>query len=343
MKPPKKILVIRNDKLGDFMLAWPAFSLLKHQYPNSQITALVPEYTAAMAELCPWIDDILIDNKQASAFKDIAKLSKQIKTQHYDMAICFYLEARTAISLRLADVKQRVGPATKIAQIYLNKTLRQRRSQSIKPEYEYNVDLARYAIELSKGKPTEPHKGPFLTFNNNDIDEHRKTLYKKHPATEQKLLVIIHPGTGGSAINLSLSQYAELALVINNNSNIYIVITAGPGEHENAKKLSHLIKQCDHHIHFSNDGITSFCKFIAISEVFISGSTGPLHIAGALDVCTAAFYPARRSATSLRWQTLNSENRRLAFSPEEYTGENDMQKINVRHAAEKIVECFIKN
>jgi hypothetical protein len=59
------ILVIRNDKLGDFMLAWPAFSLIKQQYPDARITALVPAYTQPMAELCPWIDDVIIDDQRA--------------------------------------------------------------------------------------------------------------------------------------------------------------------------------------------------------------------------------------------------------------------------------------
>ena len=67
MNTPKKILVIRNDKLGDFMLAWPAFSLLKKQYPDAEITALVPEYTAPLAEQCEWIDKVLIDKKEKEA------------------------------------------------------------------------------------------------------------------------------------------------------------------------------------------------------------------------------------------------------------------------------------
>ena len=45
-----KILVIRNDKLGDFMLAWPAFALLKQAKTDLKLTALVPQYTVPLAE-----------------------------------------------------------------------------------------------------------------------------------------------------------------------------------------------------------------------------------------------------------------------------------------------------
>lgn len=57
----KKLLVIRNDKIGDFMLAWPSFAMLKASLPDCHITALVPKYTVALAELCPWIDAVIID------------------------------------------------------------------------------------------------------------------------------------------------------------------------------------------------------------------------------------------------------------------------------------------
>lgn len=60
----EKILVIRNDKLGDFMQAWPAFAMLKASNPELKLTALVPSYTAPLAEICPFIDDVIIDSKK---------------------------------------------------------------------------------------------------------------------------------------------------------------------------------------------------------------------------------------------------------------------------------------
>ena len=56
-----RLLVVRNDKLGDFMLAWPALAALKKAKPAPHVSVLVPAYTAPMARLCPWIDDVVID------------------------------------------------------------------------------------------------------------------------------------------------------------------------------------------------------------------------------------------------------------------------------------------
>ena len=314
MNTPKKILVIRNDKLGDFMLTWPAFSLLKKQYPDAEITALVPEYTAPLAKQCEWIDKILIDEKEKSFIKDALSLTKKIKTNHYDASISLFSEARTAASLWLAGVKIRIGPATKLAQIFINKKLKQKRSQSKKPEYEYNLDLIRHFIKSNGDIPIQTPEPPFLTFNKSEIHILKKNILDNYSISKSAKLVFIHPGTGGSAINLSVDQYAELALCISAENDIYFVITAGPGELAKAEIISSLLKGTKHHIHYSDSGIIDFCKFISICDVFISGSTGPLHVAGALNKRTVAFYPSKKSATSLRWQTINSNHNQLAFT-----------------------------
>jgi ADP-heptose:LPS heptosyltransferase len=70
----------------------------------------------------------------------------------------------------------------------------------------------------------------------------------------------------------------------------------------------------------------------------VSGSTGPLHLAAALDRPTAAFYPRRRSSTALRWQTVNGEGKRLAFMPPEGAEEGDMGSIDVAQAAVRIAK-----
>lgn len=341
MNTPVKILVIRNDKIGDFMLAWPAFNLLKKQYPEAEITALVPKYTAELAAQCEWIDQVLVDTRKKPFYKDIHCLYKNIKRNNYDYSISLYSQTRTSLALFLAGVKTRIGPATKIARLFLNRKLSQKRSQSLKPEYEYNLDLVRYFIQLQNDQAVEPGKPPFLSFSSSETEQIKNNLRVQYQIPENARLIFIHPGTGGSAINLSITQYAELAEFIARDNACYFIITAGPGESGIANELSGRLDKISHHVHYSADGIIEFCKFISICDVFISGSTGPLHIAAALNNKTAAFYPARQSATALRWQTINSPDRRLGFSPKTYTGKNDMQQIDMHHAASKIIDKFL--
>ena len=332
----KKILVIRNDKLGDFMLAWPALSLLKSQYPDAHITVLLPSYTKPIAKLCPWIDDIIIYERSESTLLDARNLAKTLKPYDFNISISLYSETRTAMALWLARIPQRFGPATKIAQCFLNKTLKQKRSRSLKPEHEYNTDLIRHYITTLNSNPVKTPSPPFLQFDAEATKKVRLLYIKNCRVKNDKKLIFIHAGSGGSAVNLSLSQYAELASLISQSNNVHFVLTAGPGELNTAKKLAKLISNTSHSIYHSTHGLTEFARFLNTCDLFISGSTGPLHIAGALNRPTAGFYPARRSATALRWQTLNQQDRRLSFSPQQHINEDDMQTINISDCAKGI-------
>lgn len=323
------------------MLAWPAFALLRHQYPGAAIIALVPHYTSPMAELCPSIDEVIIDARQASALKDITTLSRQIRNARIDASISLFSATRTAIALWLARVPRRFGPATKIAQIFLNNRLVQKRSQSAKPEYEYNTDLVQYFIQCNGDEPVISPAPPYLSFELNDIKRQKQDYYQQYEIDSGRKLVYIHPGTGGSAINLSLQQFADLARTLSAGNKLHFVLTAGPGETETSEALSALMTGIEHSTYHSTEGLVTFSRFIAMCDLFISGSTGPLHIAGALNAPTAAFYPARKSATPLRWQTLNQADCRIVFSPEKYSGEDDMKTIDPESCAQQIA-VFMK-
>ena len=145
-------------------------------------------------------------------------------------------------------------------------------------------------------------------------------------------------GYGLSEETLNVAQKDGVGLIITVDTGITAV-----DEIEYANKLSQLLKDTHHIVYPSTKGLVNFAKIIQLCELFIGGSTGPLHIAGALNRPTAAFYQRRRSATPLRWQTLNSEERRLAFTPPEDEHESDMQKINILEAANKINDKFLKN
>jgi ADP-heptose:LPS heptosyltransferase len=340
-KKPKKILVIRNDKLGDFMLSYPAFSLLKNALPETEIHALVQPYTQTMAELCEWIDVVQLDQYKKKGFKGIYQLYLLFKEHQYDAVITLYSETHTGLAACIAKIPYRLAPATKIAQVFYNHRLKQKRSRSEQPEYEYNRDLARqYLRDINTSVP-EYHQAPFLYFSERCLDETRNSFISSHNIPKTKRLVYIHPGSGGSANNLSISQFAELAHGLSNKSGWQLVICAGPDELQQANHLLNLTKSLHPVIFHSTSGLEKFAQHIAISHLFVSGSTGPLHIAGALNIPTTGFYTRRRSATNLRWQTLNSENNRLAFSPPENAQPEDMQAINISECANIISATFL--
>ena len=93
-------------------------------------------------------------------------------------------------------------------------------------------------------------------------------------------------------------------------------------------------------VHHSEAGLGSFVLDLATLDVLIGGSTGPLHIGGALDLRTVMFFPRRRTSSSLRWQSLNHDDRRLGFMPPADHDERDMSKIDLGRVAAEMKATF---
>lgn len=334
---PKKILVVRNDKLGDFMLALPCLNLLRAALPETEIQVLVPSYTQSIAETFPAVNSVIIDPGDDGTFAEQRELFDEIKQQQFDTLVTLYSTPRIGLMGWRAKIPYRIAPASGIAQLFYNHRLTQRRSRSEKPEYIYNLDIGLQLLADHNIHSATLPVPPQHNFDDTEIAVLRSEFCAQHQIDSANRLIFIHAGSGGSANNLTPAQYAQLATLLQTNSGHTIVLSAGPGEEAGAAQVSQILgSNVPHVIYLSKQGLPAFARHIAIADLFISGSTGPLHIAGALNRPTAAFYTRRRSATALRWQTCNSGERRLAFSAAQDAEAEDMSSVDIESAAAEI-------
>lgn len=331
-----KLLVIRNDKIGDFMLCFPAFAMLKQSAPEWEITALVPPYTAPLAELCPYIDRVLVTHSDMDVMQ-------AVKNEQFSASISFVSTWQNAKLVWKSGVKYRLAPATKIFQFLYNQRLTQRRSRSEKAESEYNLDLARRFLQDQKIQVVEPST-PYLHFSATQIAEKRAELTACLGLESEKKWLFVHSGTGGSATNLSLEQYAELVQGILEQWDCQVILTAGSvAEVEKAQKLAQMINSINVVCYTENQGLEGFSLALACADLFIAGSTGPLHICGALNIPTIGFYPSRLSAIPRRWRPINDADKHIAFCPPKgKESEKNLTLISIEEALKEIMPFIRK-
>lgn len=336
----QKLLVIRNDKIGDFMVTWPAFAMLKQSLPQTKIVALVPSYTYALAEICPYIDEIILDSRDRNDPAENARVLQAVKKGQFFAMISFVSDGYNAKLAWRSGIPYRLAPATKWFQFVYNHRLTQRRSRSEKPESEYNLDLARQFLRDYHQPIVEPTT-PFFSVSAEKIAAQKQKLAGQLGLNPAKKWLFVHSSTGGSATNLSLEQYARLINAIVGEMDCEVILTAGPNESEQARQLLAMLKQ-PAVIYDKNEGLGDFSYSLACADLFISGSTGPLHICGALNVPTIGFYPSRLSASPLRWQPINDAEKHLAFAaPAGKKTEKNLTLIDIENALTTIIP-FVK-
>lgn len=277
------ILITRHDKIGDFMTMLPVCKVLKAQ-TNHKIVMLVSKINVDIAKKLDFIDDVI------EYSEDTFTLVKRLTPYKFDASISGYIDFNLGFSLFLAQIPIRIAPATKMAQIFFNNKIKQRRSRVEKTEWAYNLDLLH---NLDESLVLEFEK-PLLKIENSKL--------------KIENFIIFHAGSGGSSDgNLTLDEYLMLGKKVSQNTNTKVVFCFGPDDIETQQYIE---KNLDFEAMIKNDFISlwDYTTYIATSKLFVSTSTGPMHLAGLTNTPTFSFFGNNLFASSKRWATISDKN-----------------------------------
>ena len=290
------ILVVRTDKLGDFITALPAIYILKKYSPHNKIIACVAPLNKELAEACEFIDEVIIDTPQSP----LLELVQKIKKHKIDASISFFSNTRIALAQFLAQIKIRIAPATKIAQIFYNRRVKQRRSRVEMAEFEYNIALIKVLFSDIK----EHYPQPLLTFD--DAKDIYRNFCKKHAI--EKEVIAFHVGFGGSSdANWTLDEYEVLIGEVVKNKKYQVLLTFGPDEEALYQEMQRRFQNTSVVLYISEDGLIHFAKLIANCKLFISTSTGTYHLASLVGCATMTFFADSLFASAARWKSVGDE------------------------------------
>lgn len=323
------LLITRHDKIGDFVVTLPLFKVIKTSKPEIKLYALVSQINYEFAKSIDFIDEVILyDNN------DFFGTLKRIKKAKIQISISAFINTKLGCLLFLSGIKRRIGPATKLAQIFFNDKVVQRRSKVEKTEFEYNLDLA---LKLDSSISLE-FKKPLLSLNGSEIMHDFRNKYK---ISEDRRIIAFHPGFGGSSNgNLTPDDYINLAKKASQSKNIQVIFTFGPDDLE-VKKI--IESKIDFKVVFyeSKGSIIDFCKLLSCFELFVSTSTGPMHLAGCVNIKTISFFGDSLFASSKRWETISENKNKNNFMISSSYSKKDYKKIE--NIMMKIIEnrCLV--
>ncbi len=304
MNPPKNILIVRTDRIGDVVLSLPMASIIKRHYPECKVTFLLREYTKPLVQNNPYIDEVITlieENGKPSISKNIALLKNK-----FDVSVVAYPTYSIALILFLSNIKERIGTGYRWYSFFFNKKIYDHRKFGERHELEYNVRL----LEQLGIDETVNEENVSFGISPSQIDKEKiKSDLDKVGIDFSKKTIIVHPGSGKSAVDLPLEKMRS---IINSLSYepIEILITGSSSEKELCQSL--VVNSSTKNL----AGIFNLGELMALinySNLMIANSTGPIHIAAALGKHVIGFYPKFNAVSPKRWGPYTTKKK--IFSP----------------------------
>lgn len=295
IKQLNRLLISRADSIGDVILTLPLCGLIKSINPTVKIYFLGKQYTRAVVEACKSVDEF-IDVDELFQKPD----SKQVETiqqLELDAVIHVFPRKKIAKLMYQARIPFRVGASGRMYNLlYCNKIVSMSRKRSDKHEAILNLELLRglgYHHDIQNSEiPT------YYTLEaQEELPEKLKLLL-----SSEKFNLILHPKSKGSAREWGLENFGKLiALLPPDEFQIIISGTEAEGKLM-ADWLSelptHIINGC------GSMNLKQFISFIGAADGLIAASTGPLHIAAALEKVALGIYPPIKPMHPGRWAPL---------------------------------------
>ncbi|MFC1804527.1 glycosyltransferase family 9 protein [Candidatus Omnitrophota bacterium] len=289
-KTVKNILVVRNDRFGEFLLNIPALRALRENFPKARIIAAVDPYVMGLAERVPFIDQVIGWGTRGNGFFAKIGLIRVLQKIRPDIAVILNPSKELNLATFSAGIPVRVGYDRKWG-FLLNRKIKDRKHLGEKHEVEYNLEL----VSLL-GAATED-SSLLISIEDTLIDD----LLKSFNISGQAGLVALHPWTSDPAKQWPQERFRELAGRLSGVDDLKLLIIGGrEAKSESLQVYSSLAPGV-----VDLTGRTSLVQSAALLKrcrLLISGDSGPVHLACAVNTPVIALFggdiPAKASK---RW------------------------------------------
>jgi heptosyltransferase-2 len=268
-----KILIELPTWLGDCIMAIPAIESLMSEYPDAEVTVVGSFVSTELFRTHPRVVRIVIDTtkKEGNRFLNIYRLARELGP--HDLALSFRSHIFSNLLLWFSGSKRR--------RVYSKKGLKGHQVEKYQQFVNRSVGTRAAAGEIILPYPASPYARPTLGIN---------------------------PGAAyGSAKRWYPEKFAEVAAALSGEYDI--VIFGGPCETDIAADIEAELhhRNVDNVINLAGrTSIRELCEKIGGLKLFVTGDSGPMHIAAAYRVPTVSLFgPTRHDETS-QWHNPRS-------------------------------------
>jgi len=231
---PERILLYLPNWVGDAVMFTPTIRAIRKGFPDAQIALLGRENPAAVLSPNPWCNEIIIDDG------NIRGVIKALRAKSFDLAVLGPNSFRSALIIRLAGIKRRLGYVRDARGWLLTDKIVPPKDKSgrftIIPAIDYYLTLAEYL-----GCPADD-KRMELGVSSPDA-QFAQTLFDKANIHEDRPIVLINPGASyGPAKMYPADRFARVADLLIERHQAQIILSAVPAERPIASAVQRVMR-----------------------------------------------------------------------------------------------------
>ena len=274
---PARVLIVRLGSLGDLVHTLPALADLRDAWPDAEIDWVVEQVHADFLALVPNLSRVVVLGERTAA--GWWEVMRTLRARKYDIAIDLQGLIKSASLARFSSAKRVVG--------FNADALRERPARLFYSET-VEVDDERHVIEknlaLVRGLTGKQTSDVFRF----PIAEPPSPALASLLAQGVGEFAVLNPGAAWPNKRWPPDSFAAIALFIHETYGWTPVVLWGSGERDIAQSI------CD-----ATGGVarvapsTKLADLVAIAraaKLFVSGDTGPTHIAGATGTPIVALF-----------------------------------------------------
>ena len=298
MEIGKTVIISRTDSIGDVVLTLPVAGVIKQRWPECRVVFLGAEYTHAIVDCCPDVDQFV--SWTTLKDKSLDEQMQFFKDLNADTILHVFPNRDVARIAKKAGIPNRVGTSHRIFHwITCNRMVHFSRKNSDLHESQLNQMLLKPFLGAMPFSFAET--ADMLHFAAQPLSPEFDQLIDP-----KRFSVILHPKSKGSAREWGETNFARLIeLLPQERYQIFVSGTQAEGD-----LVRHSLIEPYHDRIIDLTGkmpLADFTAFIARCDALIAASTGPLHIAAASGTNAIGIYPPMRPIHPGRWRPIGKK------------------------------------
>jgi len=290
---PKTVLISRTDSVGDMVLTLPMVTVLKQHFPAWVVGIMGTEYTRPVVEACSNADGFVLKD-------DFLNQVVTLQDRPIDCIIHVKPDPDLAKRALQLGIRRRIGTINRCYHwLTCNRFVRLSRSKSRLHEAQLNLVLLR-ALGIDRPYSLAQLAGFYQMGNTVKLPSRLADLLNPN-----KFKLILHPKSRGSAREWGLENFALLINGLDPNK-FQVFISGTEGERESLKPLFAMLHGSVTDLS-GQMTLAEFIAFIAACDGLVACSTGPIHIASALQKHALGLYPPMRPLDPGRWGPIGAK------------------------------------